>query len=88
MDELYGGCYTALTKKDAEEMGKLNWANDWGITQDEYIHLVNEHRKARETGDIRTMEKIEYRLEDINFHAECSALERGDYQTAMDLWED
>ena len=38
-----------------------------------------EHRHARETGDKKAMEKIEYHLTYINFHYECALLVSGQY---------
>lgn len=84
-DILYG--YKAMTVNDAMEIGNLNQQNGWGISKEEYFDLVRNHEKARKENDIRTMEMIEYRLEDINFHPECMMLELGDYQKAYDLWE-
>ncbi len=37
------------------------------------------HQHAREIGDKKMMEKIEYHLTDINFHYECGLLITGQY---------
>lgn len=36
--------------------------------------FFKKHQHAREIGDKKTMEKIEYYLTDINFHYECGLL--------------
>ena len=38
-----------------------------------------EHQHAREIGDKKMMEKIEYHLTYINFHYECGLLATGQY---------
>lgn len=75
--------YKALTYADAEKIGELNHKNQWGITRDELRELGKKHAAARAKNDVRTMEKIEYRLEDINFHYECALLCRGEYEAYM-----
>ena len=37
------------------------------------------HKNARAVGDRHTMEAIEYRLTDINFHYECGLMIEGKY---------
>ena len=72
--------YTAMTYADAEKVWALNHKNSWGFTVAQLKRLCTEHKKARANGDVRTMEKIEFRLEDCNFHSECSMLAQGDYE--------
>lgn len=38
-----------------------------------------QHQRAREAGDTKTMEKIEYHLTYLNFHYECELLISGQY---------
>ena len=75
---IYPGC-KAMTEEDARRQRAINAANGWGISIRELKALGSKHRKAREANNWRTMERIEYRLEDINFHRECSMLAEGDY---------
>ena len=75
--------YKALTYADVTDANRLNRNNDWGFSIKQLKRLGTMHRKAREAGDVRAMEKIEYRLTDCNFHSECSMLEQGDYEAYM-----
>ena len=78
MPNIYPGC-NAMTTKDARRMNALNRKNSYGISYRELKGLCTRHEKARNNGDIRRMEMIEYRLTDINFHHECGMLHRGEY---------
>ena len=80
--DVYPG-HLAMTYGDAEKMSRLNARNQWGITYDELRELGKKHANARKKDDIRAMEKIEYRLTDINFHKESSLLRRGEYDAYM-----
>ena len=80
--DVYPG-HLAMTYGDAENIGRLNARNQWGITYDELRGLGKKHANARKKDDIRTMEKIEYRLDDINFHKESGLLNRGEYDAYM-----
>lgn len=66
----------------------FNTVDRWGLTEEEYFRFIETHKNARQRGDIDMMEKIEDRLEDINFHPECRALHDGDYAKAESLWRD
>lgn len=79
---LYPGC-ECMTVDDAKEMENLNYKNGWGFTYVELGNLFVEHYKARNKNDIHTMEKIEYRLTDANFHSEASKLHDGSYMDLM-----
>lgn len=81
-NEIYPS-YLAMTCGDAEAMEKVNHKNQWGISYDELKSLCRKHRWARKRDDIRLMEKIEYRLDDINFHHESGMLSRGEYDALM-----
>ena len=80
---IYPG-YKAMTEEDAKRIDKLNARNGWGITCDELRAAGKKHFAARTSGDLRTMEKIEYRLTDINFHHEVTLLNAGDYESYFD----
>lgn len=75
---IYPGC-KAMTEHDAHMIDVLNRKNSWGITYRELKGLCTRHQNARKNNDIRTMEKIEYRLTDINFHWECGMMHQGKY---------
>lgn len=70
------------------ENGVINTKDRYGLEKEEYMELVEKHKEARSNGDKATMDLIEDRLEDINYHPECSALERGDYELAVQMWEE
>ena len=70
-----------MTEEDAKRIEKLNARNGWGITCDELRAAGKKHFSARTSGDLRTMEKIEYRLTDLNFHREVKRLIAGDYES-------
>lgn len=78
MPNIYPGC-NAMTTEDERRMNALNRKNSYGISYRELKGLCTRHEKARNSGDIRRMEMIEYRLTDINFHHECGMLHRGEY---------
>ena len=69
----------AMTWADVRAIDALNRKNGYGISYRELKGLCTRHQRARESGDVRTMEKIEYRLTDINFHHECGMMARGEY---------
>ena len=76
--DIYPGC-KAMTESDAMRMDALNRKNAWGMSYRELKNACDAHQYARNHGDIRRMEMIEYRLTDINFHHECGMLHRGEY---------
>ena len=45
--------------------------DSYGITLEQMKQYFIEHQHAREIGDKKMMEKIEYHLTYINFHYEC-----------------
>ena len=89
--EIMPGC-NAMTYGDMDKMNALNYKNGWAFSLAELERLGTMHKKAREEGNIRRMEMIEYRLEDCNFHTECALLSDGDYEgyakTCKAIWED
>ena len=48
--------------------------DSYGITLEQMKQFFIEHQRARETGDKKAMERIEYHLTYINFHYECALL--------------
>ena len=53
--------------------------DSYGITLEQMKQFFIEHQRARETGDKKTMEKIEYPLTYITYHYECALLVSGQY---------
>ena len=51
----------------------------YGDTLEQMKQYFIEHQHAREIGDKKMMEKIEYHLTYINFHYECGLLATGQY---------
>lgn len=51
----------------------------WNATLEQMKQYFIEHQHAREIGDKKMMEKIEYHLTYINFHYECGLLATGQY---------
>ena len=49
------------------------------ITLNQMKKYFKQHQHAREIGDRKMMEKIEYHLTYINFHYECGLLISGQY---------
>ena len=85
---LYPNC-KEMTWKDARTIRARNAKNGYGITYAEMKRLAKAHEKARKSGDVRTMEKIEYRLTDINFHHECARMHHAEYiELAKEFEED
>lgn len=85
------GC-TAMTWEDAEAMNKLNQENGWGFSMPDLLRLLADHMEAYDFGyngipeeeAKRTQEKIEWRLEDANFHKLCALLHDNDYVKASE----
>ena len=51
--------------------------DSYGITLEQMKQYFIKHQHAREIGDKKMMEKIEYYLTYINFHYECGLLVTG-----------
>lgn len=65
-------------REEARIMAKIR-KDCYGITLEQMKQYFIKHQRARETGDKKTMEKIEYHLTYINFHYECGLLISGQY---------
>lgn len=70
-----------LKDKDRDRMKRLNSKNGYGFTAKQMARLIDEHEK----GEDYLKALIEYRLTDINFHAECALLASGRYAEARAL---
>lgn len=73
----------ALTDKDRIRIGKLNSKNGYGMSMGAFRSLVKQHKKAMLNEDYHKMACYEYRLTDINFHAECSLMSCGLHEAAL-----
>ena len=87
------GC-VAMTWADAERMEKRNEANGWGFGMADCLRMLADHMDADEARNEVTddekflfatakMEKIEWRLEDANFHTFHKMLHDGEYVKAL-----
>ena len=72
-----------LTSKDKNNMSELNEANEWGLHVDELLELVGKHIISNDYDKAL----IEYRLEDINFHAYNRLISKGLYDEVFYLIE-
>lgn len=69
-----------LSDKDMSRMVSLNRRNHWGFSANMLMTQMRNYRKAYRNGDTHTMELIEFRLEDANFHTECGLLADKDFE--------
>ena len=84
------GCI-AMTWEDAEAVEKQNKENGWGFSAPDLLRLIADHMDATyKEEDVedpfelyRTQEKIEWRLEDANFHTLCKFLKLHSYKEAI-----
>ena len=65
-------------QEEARILAKIR-KDRYGITLEQMKQYFIEHQHAREIGDKKMMEKIEYHLTYINFHYECGLLATGQY---------
>ena len=63
-------------QEEARILAKIR-KDSYGITLEQMKQYFIEHQHAREIGDKKMMEKIEYHLTYINFHYECGLLATG-----------
>ena len=68
-----------LTDKEMNHIRAINRRNEYCLTPTMMKNLFHRHEAARKNGDLHTMELIEYRMTDINFHYECGLLCQGHY---------
>ena len=71
-----------LTEKEKDQIDKINHQSGYMLYKVELEQMIRNHKNARAVGDKHTMEAIEYRLTDINFHYECGLLHEGKYDEA------
>jgi hypothetical protein len=75
--------YQFLSDEDKDAVRERNFKNGYGLSDNQLRTLIRKHKKARKDEDYKAMALIEYRLTDINFHGDCGALCRGDYDEIL-----
>lgn len=65
-------------QEEARILAKIR-KDSYGITLEQMKQYFIKHQHAREIGDKKMMEKIEYHLTYTNFHYECGLLATGQY---------
>ena len=76
-----------LTEQETTQIRNQIRRSGYGITLEEMKRFFTQHEKARRSGDIRTMARIEYHLTYLNFHYECGLLMEGRYDNLTDVIE-
>ena len=95
METVHPSGYSVMTWEDAEEVEKLNYENGWGFSSTNLLRLIADHEDCyfdmEETTDMNTfhkymrkMERIEWRLEDANFHELHKLLRKHEYRKAVE----
>lgn len=74
-----------LTEQEKVRIQAIIRKRQYGITLSQMKQFFKKHQHAREIGDKKTMEKIEYYLTDINFHYECGLLISGQYDKLSEV---
>ena len=84
-DYLLSRTETMLTEQEKVRIQAIIRKRQYGITLSQMKQFFKKHQHAREIGDKKTMEKIEYYLTDINFHYECGLLISGQYDKLSEV---
>lgn len=87
LSETYPNC-KVLTYRDVEELNDKNFENNWGFTLSELLRMIADHMDNRDSYALRreptyTIEAIEYRLTDCNYHTLAKHLHDGNYNYAL-----
>lgn len=75
----------ALTDKDRNRIGKVNAKNGYGMSKQQLEYVLKQHYKAMIEEDYHKMICQEYRLTDINYHAECGLMACGLHSKALEI---
>ena len=75
----------SISKEEYLKIQKINIRNGYGLTAGALKALKEKHKKARTIGDTHTMELVEARLTDLNFHAECGWMMQGEYDKVNEV---
>lgn len=73
----------AERRKTSERAAEWAASVRWGLTREQLLKFISDHKTARAEGDAITTYYIEECLTEINFHTACSAINRGDYDAAL-----
>lgn len=68
-----------LSERDIAIAWNQNKRNGWGFSKSMLLYQLRRYKNAFQSGDLRIMAMIEYRLTDANFHYECGFLCRKDF---------
>lgn len=74
-----------MDQKEKNRLNKLNAKNGYGFSKQMMMTMITKHEKARCAGDRRTMEGIEYRLTQCNYHTECQYIHNGMYTALRNM---
>jgi hypothetical protein len=77
--------FATLTMKDRDKISNLNQKHHYALSRNMFKTLITKHKNAREIKDQHTMDLIEYRLTQINFHYGCGLLCTGKYDEAYEF---
>ena len=75
-----------ITPEISRHLSNLNAKNGYGFNRKMILTLTTKHETARKNNDVLTMQKIEYRLNDANFHHEVGLLSQGKYNQLRKDW--
>ena len=74
-----------LSEIDKDRIINLCRKNGYSFSVHDLIRLTRQHKKAAQSGDVLTMERIEYRLTWCNFHAEACLMHDGFYNDLISI---
>lgn len=72
-----------LTKEEMQTIWRENAAHKWGYDKSAVEGFIEKHR----SGTDKDKAEVICRLEDVNYHTLCNALDEGDYAGALALVE-
>lgn len=76
-----------LTNKEMDQIYKQMKQDNFGMYRSQMLDYIDQYRYAKETGDKKTIEKIEYHLDYINYRYELGFLMTGKYDELKEIVE-
>lgn len=76
-----------LTNKELNQIYEQMKQDDFGMKRSRMLDYIAQYRRAKETGDNKTIEKIEYHLNYINYRHELGFLTSGQYDELQEIVE-
>lgn len=76
-----------LTNRETDEIYQLMKQDSFGMKRSQMLDYIAQYRRAKETGDRLTIEKIEYHLNYINYRYELGLLMVGQYDKLTQIVE-